>query len=137
MHDDNHNQPKIVYTLPYFTYLRFERWKFYFWILVAVSILSNVLMANLAIVFAVVPKPLMNHILGITPEMARNQAHNEVLIERRERFEKQEKTREEALVKARLKAYNIESAKKSRAEMDKDINNPHVSEETARGRAFK
>ena len=134
MHDNN--EPRIVYTIPYFTVLKFQRWKFYFWSLVAVSILSNVFMANLAIVMTVVPKPLMNHILGITPEMAQQKAERDVLIERRERFDKQEKLRNQAIAETRQEAYRAEAAKKYKAQMDAIINNPNVSEETQRWRAF-
>ena len=134
MHD-NH-EPRIVYTIPYFTVLKFQRWKFYFWSLVAVSILSNVFMANLAILMTVVPKSLMNHILGITPEMAQQKVEREALIDRYERFQKQEQARNQAIAEARQEAYRAEAAKKYKAKMDAIVNNPNVSEETQRWRAF-
>ena len=130
------NDPKIVYTLPYFTYLKFQRWKFYFWALLTVGVVSPIFMMNLALVTAIIPKPLMNHILGITPEMERQQAERDVLIDRRERFEKAEAIRNKAIAEQRKAAYNAESAVKSQAELDAIVNKPQTSDEAVRWQTF-
>jgi hypothetical protein len=132
---DDDNEPKIVYTIPYYDYLRFERWKFYFWVLLTVTILTNIFYANLGLIMAVVPRPILNQILGITPEMQRNMDRNEAISKRYERWQAQEKVNQENLAKTRQQAYFAEEAKKYKIEHDQMMNAP-VSEETAKFRAF-
>ena len=130
------NDPKIVYTLPYFTYLKFQRWKIYFWVLLTAGILGPIFMLNLALITAITPKPLMNHILGITPEMAQRAAERDAISDRQERFDKAEKARNEAIAKQR-QTYTAEDAAKYRADMAEIFNHAKTDDANVRFRAFK
>ena len=130
------NEPKIVYTIPYFTHLKLERLKYYFFGLCGVAVISPIFWMNLALVTAITPKPLMNHILGITPEMERQQAERDAIIDRQERFDKAEKARNEAIAKQR-QTYTAEDAAKYRADMAEIFNHAKTDDANVRFRAFK
>jgi hypothetical protein len=132
----DNNRPHIVYTIPYSDYLLAQGFKRVFMFLVGVTIVTNVFLWTLYLVTLAVPAPILNQMMGKTPEQVRAEARNEATLERRERWEKQEKIRQEAIAKARQKAYSAEAARKSQIELDKMLHNPIVSEETARLRAF-
>jgi hypothetical protein len=134
MSDDN--RPHIVYTIPYSDYLLAQGFKRVFMFLVGVTIVTNVFLWTLHLITLAVPAPILNQMMGKTPEQVRIEAQNKAISERRERWDKQEKIRQETIAKDRQKAYSAEAARKSKLELDKIINNPVVSEETARLRAF-
>ena len=134
MNDDN--RPNIVLVVPYYDYVDFLALKLFLKFLVGVSIVSNVFFLNLGLFMYIVPKPIVDHMMGKTTEQVKIEARNAAISDRYERFEKQEKIRKEAIFKDKQKKVLAESAKKSRLELDKIINNPVVSEETARLRAF-
>ena len=131
------NEPKIVYTIPYFTHLKLERLKYYFFGLCGVAVISPIFWMNLALVMAITPKPLMNHILGITPEMERQQAERDVLIDRRERFDKAEAARNQAIAQERKAAYSAEAGANYRAYMAELERHAQADDATARLRAFR
>jgi hypothetical protein len=132
----DHNRPHIVYTIPYSDYLLAQGFKRVFMFLVGVTIVTNVFLWTLYLVTLAVPAPILNQMMGKTPEQVKAEAQNRATSDRRERWEKQEKIHQETIAKERQKAYAAEAARKSQLELDKMLHNPVVSEETARLRAF-
>ncbi len=130
------NEPPLILTMPYTDYVRA---KGIFFVLVWSFRLSVFLFPFFClgvIVVSVVPKPVIDHWLGKTPEEIRIEAQRDATLARYEKWEKQEKIRQENIAKERQKAYMAESARKSQIELDKLMNNPNISEETARLRAI-
>jgi hypothetical protein len=130
------NDPLLILTMPYTDYVRAKGVLFVLvWSFRLSVFLFPFWWIGLAIV-STVPKPVIDHWLGKTPEQIRIEAERDATLARYEKWEKQEKTRQGNIAKERQKAYMSEAAKKSQIELDELMNNPNVSDETARLRAF-
>ncbi|NJM77989.1 MAG: hypothetical protein HC852_22200 [Acaryochloridaceae cyanobacterium RU_4_10] len=101
MNDDN--RPIIVFTVPYYDYVDFLLLKLFLKFLVGVSIVSTVFFFSLGLFMYIVPKPIVDHMMGKTSEQVKIEARNAAVLDRYERFQKQEKIRQEAIAKDRQK----------------------------------
>lgn len=130
------NEPPLILTMPYTDYVRAKSARFVLvWSFRLSVFLFPFWWIGVAIV-STVPKPVIDHWMGKTPQQVRIEAQRDASLARYEKWEKQEKIRQENIAKERQKAYMAESARKSQIELDKLMNNPNISEETARLRAI-
>jgi hypothetical protein len=103
MNEDN--RPRIVYTIPYYDYLAAQGLKRVFKFLVGVTIVTNVFLVTLYLISLAVPEPILNRMMGKTPEQARIEAHNDAVMKEHDKRENLRIKQEKAMAHQRQQDY--------------------------------